>query len=272
MRAVGELGKLFLEIRRRHFGLWLVGALNLVLALVFLGLIPLDSRTVTGLNVWIKPFKFAVSVGVYLWTVAWFLPYLRVSNWLARTLGWVVAVAMLFENLLIFSQALRGTSSHFNFATAYDGSIFSAMGAMILINSVLAAILMVLYLARPGDIPRSYLWGIRLGYLFLLLGSAVGGMMIGHGAHTLGAADGGPGLPFLGWSTAAGDFRPAHLIGLHGLQVLPLVGYWFSRRRDWTAARQTAALFAFSAAYVLLGLLLLGLALTARPLLSYSFL
>ena len=116
------------EVRRRHFGLWLVGALNLVLAVVFLALIPLDNRTVSGLNVWIKPLKFASSVGVYLWTVAWLLPHLRVSDRLARTLGWAVAVAMLFENLLIFSQAVRGTSSHFNFATAHDASIFAAMG------------------------------------------------------------------------------------------------------------------------------------------------
>lgn len=254
------------EVRQRHFGLWLVGALNLGLVVVFLVLIPFDDRTVTGINVWIKPFKFAASVGIYLWTVAWFLPHLRLPAWLRQGLGWAVALAMLFENALIFSQAVRGTSSHFNMATSYDGAIFAAMGAMIGINSLLAVILLVLFLARPGRVPRPYLWGIRLGFLLLILGSAGGGMMITHGAHTVGAADGGPGLPFLGWSTSAGDFRPAHLIGLHGLQVLPLIGYWLSRRRSWTDGRQTAALFAFAAGYLLLGLLLFWQALAARPL------
>ena len=122
-------------------------------------------------------------------------------------------------------------------------------------------------LARPAALPRPYLWGIRLGFLLLLLGSAQGGMMIARDAHTVGGADGGPGLPVLGWSTSAGDLRPAHMVGLHGLQVLPVVGWWLSRRSGWSSRWQTAALFAAAAAYLLVGVLLLRQALAALPLL-----
>jgi hypothetical protein len=62
--------------------------------------------------------------------------------------------------------------------------------------------------------------------------------MIFNGAHTVGAADGGPGLPFLGWSTRAGDLRAAHLVGLHSLRALPLLGHGLARLRP-RAARTT---------------------------------
>jgi hypothetical protein len=65
-------------------------------------------------------------------------------------------------------------------------------------------------------------------------------------------------LPLLGWSTQHGDLRIGHFIGIHGLQAIPLLGWWLSRRRlqRWLSEGQRLALVCIGATSYL-GLVLL---------------
>src|ERR1700689_3318641 len=86
---------------------------------------------------------------------------------------------------------------------------------------------------------------------------ATGRLAIG-GAHTVGAPDGGRGLPVTGWSAEHGDLRVALFLGMHGLQVLPLLAWWIARRRFAADERtQRNLVFAMAASYLaLFGLIL----------------
>ena len=82
------------ELWRRSPVLVATGWLHLGLFFVALILSLVDERLVMGLNVWIKPMKFMVSITVYLWTVAWFIDYLPRPKLLTRVVAWGASMTM----------------------------------------------------------------------------------------------------------------------------------------------------------------------------------
>jgi uncharacterized membrane protein YhaH (DUF805 family) len=199
----------------------------------------LDDRVLGGMPIWAKPMKFALSFTLYAVVLAWMtsrLSRLRRTGWWAGT---VLAVASLGELVLITAQVVRGRASHFNVATPVDAAVFSAMGALVAVIYLCTLVVAVgLLLSRLGD--RALTWAVRLGVLIAVAGLSVGFLMLAptpeqaraaaeglsetvSGGHAVGVVDGGPGLPLLGWSTTGGDLRVGHFIGMHALQLLPLL-------------------------------------------------
>lgn len=182
-----------------------------------------DSVQVLGINRWIKPMKFASSIAIFLFTLAFYLEPLREKfGWSTRFISSVAIAMMVGEMVLIIMQAARGTTSHFNIATKFDMLVFNAMGLMIMLNTLLVIYLTFLYFRAEIDLPNAVLWGMRLGLVLFLLASFEGGYMASAMRHSVGVADGGAGLPVINWSTEGGDLRVAHFVGMHALQAIPL--------------------------------------------------
>ncbi|MBD3403890.1 hypothetical protein GF420_13435 [candidate division GN15 bacterium] len=215
----------FADLYRKQPLLTATAWIHVTLALVMLLGLAVDNRSILGLNPWIKPIKFAASIAVYLFTIALFISYLPQRHALLTWTAGVISATMLIEIALISMQALRGTTSHFNTTTPFDTVVFAAMGIAVAINTVAVLFVIWQYFEQPPALSPAFLWGIRLGLVVFVLGSIQGFLMASRMGHTVGAPDGGPGLPILNWSTRFGDLRVAHFIGLHGLQLIPLVGY-----------------------------------------------
>jgi hypothetical protein len=224
---------------------------NVGLLVASLAALPFDRRMILGLNPWIKPIKFEVSVILFLLTVGLMLWGLGDAREVARSkwiLGWMFGASMIVENSLIALQSARGVRSHMNFSTPLDAGLFAGMGVAILVNTVGVGWLLWLWMQTHAGVEIAVVWGIRLGLLMLLLGSIEGFRMVVHGSHTVGAADGTAGLPFVNWSTKYGDMRVAHFFALHALQLFPLAGIALAATR-WKDSAQLTVLVGFVVVY-----------------------
>src|SRR6202023_3717709 len=100
-----RLGQFLRELYRRSRVLAITGWIHLALLAGVLVIFLFDSRLVMGINVWIKPIKFAISITIYVWTVAWLLEYLRLPSWTQRIISWGISISMLTEIACITAQA-----------------------------------------------------------------------------------------------------------------------------------------------------------------------
>ena len=216
-----------------HRPLMAVAALMVLCAAVCLVGVVVDPRQVGGADTWLKPLKFSLSILLYCVTWAWLIAHLTRFRKAAHAAGTVIAVAVAVEQLAIVGAAASATTSHFNVSTPFATALWGVMAVSITILYVATFVTTVLLFWMP--LPTvSLTVAVRTGAAIALVGLGLAFLMTGPtaqqlddyqgivGAHTVGIADGGPGLPLLGWSTVAGDLRIPHFVGMHALQLLPL--------------------------------------------------
>jgi hypothetical protein len=242
----------------RSSPLFVFGLLNLLLAVVCLVLARVAPYELVGTNVWYKPTKFALSTALLCWSMGWFMGYLPATGG-NRLYAWGMVVLLGIEMVYITWMAARGERSHFNTSTPFYSFMYSVMAfAATAITLWTAVIGLQFWTGRFPQLPEPYLWGIRLGILLFTVFALEGFVMGGRLSHTIGGPDGGPGLPFLNWSRQYGNPRVAHFVGMHALQVLPLLGFF--------ALRSMRAMGVVALLYGLMALYVLAQALLGKPL------
>ena len=192
-----------------------------------------DPRELVGAPLWAKALKFGISIAVYAVTWSWIIGQLRRFRRTAWWAGTVMTVTLFIELAIITLQVARGHQSHYNNTNPFDENLWSIMGTAIAILWLATLVgAFVLWFTPSPDAARTL--AIRTGTVISTVGLALGFLMTlptptqldaGSdilGAHTVGAVDGGPGLPILGWSTEHGDLRIPHFVGMHALQLIPL--------------------------------------------------
>ena len=215
-----------ITLKSRNRPLFYFGLVCLLIAIFLFIPAKYNPVRISGVNAWYKPIKFALSIGIFCWTMGWYTGYLHSFSQISYY-NRAMIILLGFELFYITLQAARGQLSHYNVSSSVYASLTAAMA--------LAAIAATLYtgyigmLSCTGDfplLPGYYLWAIRMGIFLFVIFAFEDALMGANGSHTVGGSGEGDGLPLLNWSHKYRDLRIAHFVGMHALQVLPLMAYY----------------------------------------------
>lgn len=223
------------ELKTRNETLFIYGLLCLGVALAFLILSKTTSTQVYGVNAWYKPFKFAFSTFLFAWAMAWYCHYL--SNFNIQFFNWSVILLLGFEIVYIAIMASKGQVSHYNLSTPFYATMFSLMAlAATLVSLYTAYVGIVFFTQTFPNLPNYYLWAIRLSLLIFVVFALEGFAMGSRLSHTVGAVNDNSNWFIIGWSKTVGDLRVSHFIGMHALQVLPMLSFYLLKNTKATIA------------------------------------
>ncbi|MBX2963248.1 MAG: hypothetical protein KF687_12100 [Cyclobacteriaceae bacterium] len=209
--------------------LYYTGLIHFVLAIVFLLLMGVDARNVQLESVWLKPFRFAISISLFTWTYAWFTGFIQKHTRMIGVLNRLIATCMFIEIILISMQSVRGVDSHFNVSTPFDATVFSIMGGVIGFNAIVVAIWFVVFsLFEKGGV--EYRSAIVWGMFLFLLGNFSGYLLTRYGWPST-EAETAQHMVLTDWKMNLKDLRISHALGLHAIQVLPFFQYVIGRFR-----------------------------------------
>jgi hypothetical protein len=227
--------KLFDLSRLKHIkSLFWLAVICVVVAVALIPLWILDSRQLLGVSVWEKPIKFYRSVAIFSFTYSWLSSFLtRGGRWVKLT-GLVIAVSLAVEIVIILAMASIGETSHFNVSTPTAIAIWSIMAtfiSIVLFSTIFISLMILFQKQQEFNLKLALALGsintaVGMGLAYLMTwptANQLANYQGVAGAHAVGVDDGGPGLPFLGWSTVAGDLRVGHFFGLHSIQVAAIL-------------------------------------------------
>ena len=148
-----------------------------------------------------------------------------------------IIVLLGFEIIYIAIMASQGKTSHYNVSTPLYSTMFSLMAvAATVVTLYIAYVGLLFFINSFPALPEYYVWAIRLGIVFFVIFAFGGFAMAGRMSHSVGLDNDNSDLFILGWSKVAGDLRVAHFIGMHAIQVLPLLSFYLLKNTKLTIA------------------------------------
>ena len=223
--------------------LWIGFYFSFLFLLVSIFGLIIDDRILQYVPIWLKPFKFSVSSVIFIGSILYFLKYISNQKFIYLT-NKIVSYGLMIELLIIFLQAYRGKMSHFNNQTFEDFILFQIM-AITIVCVWLGFGVYAWKLFKSTEYGNDLVFkGIQVGAIITFLTMPFAftmpqpsktqlqeiiknksqiGLVVG--SHTVDEKDPSQTYPLTGWAKTGGDLRIAHFLGLHALQILPILAF-----------------------------------------------
>jgi hypothetical protein len=197
--------------------------LIMLLALVFCYVWSLsDHRLIREVGVWVKPMKFMLSTALFALTTVWVLKVAHSDLDQMPVYPWIVTLLVLtslFEVVYISYQASQGSASHYNVSDPFHAFMFGVMAvAAVGLTFSQAWLAWEIWNEQKGADLRVETLGVIIGLTMTFVLSTISGFMLGGNQPPSGQ-----GIPIVGWHLYK-DIRPAHFLGVHAQQLIPLWG------------------------------------------------
>lgn len=206
-----------------------------------------DQRLIRDVGVWVKPMKFMAATSLFALTTVWVLKVANSHVEHSQAFIWITALLVstsLFEVVYISYQASQGAASHYNVSDPFHAFMFGVMGiAAVGLTASQAWLAWEIWQEQRGSAMSVETLGVIMGLVLTFVLSTISGFMLGGNQPPAGQ-----GLPLVGWHFFK-DIRPAHFLGVHAQQLIPL---WGLMAANFMGSLAQSGLIAGTCLYILL--------------------
>jgi hypothetical protein len=215
---------------KRNSILFRYGILNFILFVFCVGFSLFDDTQVSGKNAWLLPMKYYLSIGIFIWSMGWYLYYL--NNTVQKNvliIGFLLTTFI--QTSVVLLQSVRGVSSFYNPQSPFDKLVFGFQTVShIFFILFIVVTTFLFYFQKKNAISQHFTWGIRMGMVIFLVGIIIGVCMLIQNYYANGINN--VFLENVGLSKQKhGNVKISFFLGIHGLQIIPLLSYYFFQNK-----------------------------------------
>ncbi len=221
------------NLKQRNSILFYFGSCLMALFVLFLIAFTICQYSIYELCHWLKPGKFTFSFAMYVFAMGWYLHYLKdsLSETTLKAITWMIMIIITLEIMIMLAQSWMASTSYLSLhvppllTQSLQEKFYVACNVLILGGTGIAVFIAAQFFKNIQLKPMIYLWSIRVSFVIFILSCFLGILMMTYyGQTNLGSS--GLNIPFTQFSTVRSNLISMHFLGIHAIQIIPLITYY----------------------------------------------